>query len=100
MQKPGFNIGDKVVCVDDQFDAETAACFRSLPVRGRVYCVRGVCADVINGLPGVWVTGITGVYYIGERERPLKAERFRKVWTAGATGTAENVHQSEAVEKL
>ena len=84
-----FRIGDKVVCVDDRFDAETAACFSQLPVRGRIYCVRGICIDVINGKPGVWVVGVTGVYFVGERERPLKAERFRRVWTADITETAE-----------
>jgi hypothetical protein len=80
-----FSIGDKVVCVDDYFDADTAATFSPLSVRGRIYCV-GVCTDVVNGLPGVWVVGVKGIYYIGERERPLKAERFRRVWTAEAAG--------------
>lgn len=89
-----FRIGDKVVCVDGEFDAETAATFSPLPVRGKIYCVRGTCIDAITGLHGVWVVGVRGIYYIGERERPLRADRFRKVWTAHSTTTTELEHHA------
>lgn len=74
-----FNVGDKVVCVDDVFDAETASYFLPLPKRGHVYCIRGVSSDVIRGSPVVWIVGIIGRLYIGGREHPLRATRFRKI---------------------
>jgi len=74
-----FSVGDKVVCIDDVFDVETASYFSPLPKRGRVYCVRGISIDVVLGIPCVWVCGIVGRRYIGERERPLRATRFRKI---------------------
>lgn len=75
-----FSVGDKVVCVDDVFDVETASYFSPLPKRGLVYCVREIGIDIVLGTPCVWVCGIVGRwYYIGERERPLRATRFRKI---------------------
>jgi len=87
-----FSIGDKVVCVDDAFDVETASYFSPLPRRGLVYCVRAVGSDVVLGRLVIWVCGITGRLYIGGRERPLRASRFRKI-------EAGNVGQIEEIEK-
>lgn len=89
-----FNIGDKVVCVDDAFDAETASYFSPLPKRGLIYCIRAVGTDVVQGRPVVWVCGITGRHYIGERERPLRATRFRKI-DAGAI--AESIETEDHI---
>jgi hypothetical protein len=88
-----FNVGDKVVCVDDRFDAETASYFSPLPIRGRVYCVRAVGHDVVHGRPAVWVVGVKGRMYIGFRERPLRATRFRRIWTLGITESVRSVCQ-------
>ena len=74
-----FSVGDKVICVDDSFDAETASYFSPLPMRGLIYCIRGTGVDVVDGSIAVWVCGIVGRLYIGGRERPLKGERFRKL---------------------
>ena len=87
-----FSVGDNVVCVDDSFDAETASYFSPLPVRGHVYCVRAVSSDVDNGKAVIWVFGIAGREYIGGRERPLRAERFRKVEAGEVTQTIEVEH--------
>ncbi len=74
-----FRVGDKVICVDDVFDVETASYFSPLPKRGLVYCVRAVGKDVVLGSLVIWVSGIVGRAYIGGRERPLRATRFRKL---------------------
>ena len=84
-----FSIGDKVVCVDDVFDAETASYFSPLPKRGLVYCVRAVGSDVVYRRPVIWVCGIIGRFYIGGRERPLGATRFRKIDAEVATQSIE-----------
>lgn len=88
-----FNVGDKLVCVDDEFDVETASYFSPLPARGRVYCVRAVGRDVVHGGPVVWVVGIRGRMYIGLRERPLRPTRFRRAWTHGSLESVESVNQ-------
>jgi hypothetical protein len=84
-----FSVGDKVVCVDDVFDVETASYFSPLPKRGLVYCVRAVGKDAVSGIPVIWVCGITGRMYIGKRERPLRATRFRKIESRGVGQSVE-----------
>lgn len=90
-----FSVGDKVVCVDDVFDVETASYFSPQPKRGIVYCVRAVGSDVENGKLVIWVFGIAGREYIGGRERPLRATRFRKLEndkTRQSVGFENNIH--------
>jgi hypothetical protein len=87
-----FSVGDKIVCVDDSFDTETASYFSPLPVRGHIYCVRAVGTDVENGIAVVWVFGIVGREYTGRRERPLRASRFRKL-QPGEVSVSHEVEQ-------
>lgn len=76
-----FLTGQKVVCVDDQFDPAVRKFYTALPVRDSVYVVRGLA-------PGITVKreDEIAVYLIGltnpcsekppHRERGFKPERF------------------------
>lgn len=76
-----FQIGDKVVCVDDRFyAAHLVHHYSGLPVKGVVYVVRGTYGTVDASGPGVYVVGIfadidpeTGL------ERGFRQFRFRKL---------------------
>lgn len=75
-----FRVGQKVVCVDDNFDKRAKNYFTALPVRGEIYVVRGTLL-----FPDAHL-GIALVGFPGERtafnefgEHMFFAKRFRPV---------------------
>ena len=75
-----FRVGQKVVCIDDE-EREGPGEYTVLPVKGRVYTVRGVAS-------WQWNSGVSGVgVYLEELYRPLTSfgeapwgcDRFRPV---------------------
>ena len=54
--------GSKVVCVDDRFPTELLIYYNSLPIRDRVYVVRGMAVGLSSqGEPGEIVVYLEGM---------------------------------------
>lgn len=75
-----FQIGDKVVCVDDRFPDSIEGKFNALPQQDRVYVVRESYTSPKRGEPSVRLIGIVGTFcaYWG-CEYGFRAYRFRKL---------------------
>ena len=78
-----FITGQKVVCIDDAFDATAKKLYTALPVAGKVYVVRGMAPGISTNCRdnelAVYLIGLqnpcSGVPPF--REFGFKAERFR-----------------------
>lgn len=66
---------DKVVCVDDSFEAVDHELFSSLPQSGQVYTVRMYRA----GSDGVLLLEIAGAWHPDGCEYGFRGSRFRKL---------------------
>lgn len=85
-------IGQKVVCVDDNFPPEIAKFYDHLPVKDTVYVIRDVTLGVnVRGEPGEVCLTLIGLVnpcsnkppypergFSAERFRPLKDERIEE----------------------
>lgn len=76
-----FNIGQKVVCVDDSMNPETVDYTPCRPRKGEVYTIRGFLKQAhIEGY-GVYLEELLNPSIIwadhDEKEWPFKPERFR-----------------------
>ncbi len=80
-----FTAGDKVVCVDDRWDAVTLKLYTALPVKDRVYVVRevrlGIRTDCRTGDLSVLLIGLVNPISRGRTrlEFGFSADRFRKL---------------------
>lgn len=73
--------GQKVVCVDDQFDPAVRKFYTALPVRENVYVVRGIAPGVTLKMEdeiAVYLIGLTNPCSETppHRERGFRPERF------------------------
>jgi len=80
-----MQVGSKVVCVDDRFPVEIFIYYSALPIKDRVYMVRGMEVGIsINGEAGEIAVLLQGLNNPcsskpPHRERGFKAERFREL---------------------
>lgn len=105
-----FTVGQKVVCVDDQFDSLTASVYRALPVKDVVYTIRAVyvgrsqlaCAPgSSDGEIGVLLVELVNPPDPGnlhKQELGFKSERFAPLLTDEETRT--NQQHDEATEEV
>lgn len=79
-----WKVGDRVICVDDDFDVGHHPVYRtaSLPTKGGVYTVRGFYESTLKGV-AVLLDEIVNPpmpsVTLGWRELGFKPKRFRKV---------------------
>lgn len=84
-----FNIGQKVVCVDDVFLDEVKKTYMSLPVKDKVYVVRGIVdGQSVNCLvldyrcspePTVYLIGLNNPTNSKGIEHGFSCNRFRSL---------------------
>jgi hypothetical protein len=92
--------GSRVVCTDDVFLPEVAACYIKLPVKGRCYTIRNMCVGVNwKNEPGEVCVHLAEI--VNPRsstppfpERGFNAERFRDIEEKTETNTE---HEPELV---
>jgi hypothetical protein len=106
----GFEIGQKVVCVNGKFEDWVKQLYTALPVEGRTYVIRdvrlgtaivegrkvGAVSLLLIGLINPNADGKTGSL----AERGFNSDRFRPLdeLKAEASESAESVSESELVE--
>ena len=77
--------GSKVICVDDRFPTEIILFYNHLPIKDRVYVVRGMGVGVgLNGQEGEVVVYLEGLQNPCSTtpphpERGFHADRFREI---------------------
>lgn len=72
-----FKVGQKVVCVNDQFKPLDSKVFSALPVKGQIYTIRLIYGPNVHGY-GFLLAEITGMPWPGDgEERGFLATRFR-----------------------
>ena len=77
-----FNIGDKVVCVDDKFPPDISKLYDALPVKDTTYVVRDIRLGInltLEGDVSVLLIGIVNPNADSKSalERGFRADRFR-----------------------
>ncbi len=92
-----FNVGDRVICIYDEFPPSVWGWGHTLPLAGRVYQIRGLRTDphYLSGEPGigVWLVEITNPPMINGEEPTFTAGRFRK--TGLHEGTKSNLEAAD-----
>ncbi len=80
-----MNTGDKVVYVDDNWFGKYLTEFSSLPIKDRIYTVRGLdpTAD------GIYLVGITATHDSTWGEWSFYTPRFRRIWTQEVSTSIE-----------
>jgi len=80
-----YSVGDKVVCIDDQFPLGIEKLYDQLPVKDKVYVVRdirlGVALDCKNGAASVLLVGLVNPKAESRAalERGFNSDRFIKL---------------------
>jgi hypothetical protein len=80
-----YSVGDKVVCIDDQFPLGIEKLYDQLPVKDKVYVVRdirlGVALDCKNGAASVLLVGLVNPRAESKAalERGFNSDRFVKL---------------------
>jgi hypothetical protein len=77
-----FNIGDKVVCVDDKFPPDISKLYDALPVKDSTYVVRDIRLGInliMEGDVSVLLIGLVNPKADSKAglERGFRADRFR-----------------------
>jgi hypothetical protein len=77
-----FNIGDKVVCVDDKFPPDISKLYDALPVKDTTYVVRDIRLGInltLEGDVSVLLIGLVNPKADSKAnlERGFRADRFR-----------------------
>jgi hypothetical protein len=77
-----FNIGDKVVCVDDKFPPDISKLYTALPVKDTTYVVRDIRLGInltLEGDVSVLLIGLVNPKADSKAnlERGFRADRFR-----------------------
>jgi hypothetical protein len=77
-----FNIGDKVVCVDDKFPPDISKLYDALPVKDSTYVVRDIRLGInltLEGDVSVLLIGLVNPKADSKAnlERGFRADRFR-----------------------
>ena len=77
-----FNIGDKVVCVDDKFPRDISKLYDALPVKDTTYVVRDIRLGInltLEGDVSVLLIGLVNPKADSKAnlERGFRADRFR-----------------------
>lgn len=71
--------GDKVVCISAN-PTRWPEDFKTVPVKGQIYVVRGFDYSPITGDQGIYLVGIKGPWHpIFKMERGFYAHHFRKL---------------------
>src|SRR5277367_5453283 len=77
-----FNIGDKVVCVDDKFPPDISTLYTALPMKDSIYVVRDIRLGInltLEGDMSVLLIGLVNPKADSKAnlERGFRADRFR-----------------------
>ena len=88
-----FNIGDKVVCVDDKFPPDISKLYDTLPVKDSTYVVRDIRLGInllMEGDVSVLLIGLVNPKADSKAglERGFRADRFRPLEELRSESTA------------
>lgn len=87
-----FKIGQKVICINDNFDISRAVeCKEVNPIRGKIYTVRGLRDDTIKL---VEIINPIQQYTKGIMEKSFKTFRFKEVDYSFAEGILEEISKA------
>jgi len=101
-----FNVGDKVVCVDDKFPPDIGKLYDALPVKDVTYVVRDIRLGInltLEGDVSVLLIGLVNPKADSKAnlERGFRADRFRpleEMQDASRTATEEKKEDLQPVE--
>ena len=88
--------GSKVVCLDDRFPAEILVYYNSLPIKDRVYVVRGMGIGIgLDNQPGEVVVYLEGLENPGSSVPPHAERGFAQHRFAELEPPAEDAQEAE-----
>ncbi len=89
-----YDVGDKVVCVDDAFKPAIAAFYLNLPEAGRTYVVREMRLGIAPGGGGEVSVTLVGVVNPASSAKPYR-ERGFAAWRFRKPGELPPVHEGD-----
>ena len=88
--------GSKVVCLDDRFPAEILVYYNSLPIKDRVYVVRGMGIGIgLDNQPGEVVVYLEGLENPGSSVPPHAERGFAQHRFAELEPPAEEAQEAQ-----
>ena len=100
-----FNIGDKVVCVDDKFPPDISKLYDALPVKDTTYVVRDIRLGInltLEGDVSVLLIGLVNPKADSKAslERGFRADRFRPLEELQNENSATVEKEKEELQPL
>jgi hypothetical protein len=100
-----FNIGDKVVCVDDKFPPDISKLYDALPVKDTTYVVRDIRLGInltLEGDVSVLLIGLVNPKADSKAnlERGFRADRFRPLEELQNENSATVEKENETLQPL
>ena len=100
-----FNIGDKVVCVDDKFPPDISKLYTALPVKDTTYVVRDIRLGInltLEGDVSVLLIGLVNPKADSKAnlERGFRADRFRPLEELQNENSATVEKEKETLQPL
>jgi hypothetical protein len=100
-----FNIGDKVVCVDDKFPPDISKLYDALPVKDTTYVVRDIRLGInltLEGDVSVLLIGLVNPKADSKAnlERGFRADRFRPLEEMQSESSATVEKEKEQLQPI